>query len=61
MVVKLMTEKEADVCKKISDWMENVMSPRCPKCNTKLSAYPYYDWNGAFRICPNCKEEVREK
>jgi len=39
---------------------ERVLKPECPECGAKLSVYPYYDSQGAFRICPKCKKTVRE-
>lgn len=49
-----------DETEKILEWFKNVMCPRCPNCNAELDIYPFYDWEGAFRICKECGETVRD-
>ena len=39
---------------------EDILCPKCPKCNHKLSLYPYYDDLGEIRICENCGEIIRK-
>ena len=49
-----------DDLEKIVEWLMNTFTPRCPYCDTELDKYAFYDYRGAFRLCPKCKKVVRE-
>ena len=49
-----------DELEKLSELFIRVLTPHCPYCNAELDKYAFYDWQGAYRVCPKCKRRIRE-
>lgn len=38
----------------------SLFNPKCPKCGANLPRYPFYGYNGKFRVCYKCNTMVKE-